>query len=230
VQVVTIKSDILQHDTLLLEENDTLEIIYNLYGTNGLLSFTIYNKSDKPLYVDWKRSAFIRGENRTVYWQDRAEILLVTEGYSIDWLRDFSTNRSYSYGVMHKPEQVSFIPPKTAISMARFRIDATIWNGDFTTQTVKNSYKKGEGFVLTKDFDNTNSPIAFRNFLTFSLKHDFSEEFYIDHSFWAGNITHMKKKQFNGPLIPVVENGFTLYDYSFPYQKPNLFFSPISTY
>ena len=231
VQVATVKSDILQNDTLLRYENDTFEIVYNLFGQNGLLAFTIYNKSNVPLYIDWKRSAFIKGSDKFAYWEDKSDIYTVTKGSSVRWLRDYSSNRNYSTSVITKPEQITFIPPKTAVSMARYQISSSIWSKNLTADTIPSTIKKGTTTVWRNSFDASTSPFEFRNFLTLSQKHDFSTEFYIDHSFWISDIMKIQDKEYGGPLITNTDdNSRKLYDYSFPYRKPNTYYTDIFNY
>lgn len=229
VQVATVKSDILQNDTLLRYENDTFEIVYNLFSENGLLAFTIYNKSNVPLYIDWKRSAYIKGSEKFAYWEDKSNIYSVTEGSSVRWLRDYSTTRNYSTSVITKPEQITFIPPKTAVSMARYNLSSSVWGSGLSEDTIASTLKRGITKIWKKSFDASTSPFAFRNFLTLSQKHDFSTEFYIDHSFWVSDIMKIQEKEFGGSLIITNTNeyGRDLYNYSFPYRKPNSFYTDI---
>ena len=51
-------------------ENDSIKIIYNFWKNKGLLSFSIYNKLNKPVYVDWKKSSYINNSIKRNYWED----------------------------------------------------------------------------------------------------------------------------------------------------------------
>lgn len=226
--MVTVDSPIAKNDSLLIESNDTFEITYNFFEKDGLVAFVIYNKSSVPLYVDWKRSAFIVGTNKTDYWTDATHFVSVTQGYNIQWLRDFSTSRNKTAGVIIKPEQITFIPPKTAISMARFKISNSIWNSGLKEQEVPKNYKKGKTKIKTANYTDSTSPYKFRNFLTLSLKHDFSSEFYIDHAFWIKNIAQMIDTQFYGPYRPTQsENGYIAQEPTYPLHKPNRYYNII---
>lgn len=225
VRVVSVSSPILQNDTLLRQANDTFEIVYNLFDENGLVSFSIHNKYNTPLYVDWKRSAFITGTQKYDYWEDKAEAYIVTSGRTLQWLRIYGDTYYQSYGIISKPEQISFIPPNTTVTMARFRISGNLIDTGLKAQQVNKTYKKGTTKIHVKNYVEANSPLSFRNFLTLSLKHDFSEEFYVDHKFWVNEITEMPDKQFNGPAVYVKEeNGFMQTDYTYPYSQPNRFY------
>ena len=52
-------------------ENDTVKISYSFWANHGLMAFSIYNKLDKPIYIDWKNSAFIYNSNKLNYWIDQ---------------------------------------------------------------------------------------------------------------------------------------------------------------
>ena len=42
-------------------ENDTMRLTYNFHGEGGPITMTVFNKTDKPLFVNWKKSSLIRG-------------------------------------------------------------------------------------------------------------------------------------------------------------------------
>ena len=48
-------------------ENDSVKITYSFYGNNAPVSIQVFNKLDKPLYIDWQRSAAIIGDNAVSY-------------------------------------------------------------------------------------------------------------------------------------------------------------------
>lgn len=227
VQVLTVNADFAQQDTLLRYSNDTFEIVYNTYGENGQLSFIVFNKSDVPLYIDWKRSAFIRGTQKQDYWSSDISVSTVTTAdYNILWLSAYSQRRYYTEGVLTQQEQITFIPPRTAITMSKFRRSPAINPKDVQEKVVRKSYKKrGTTKVHEVAFTKENSPVSFRNFLTLSLKHDFSEEFYVDHQFWVSQSIKMAKKQYEGMSV-LVEDADAIYvDYTYPYRAPNVYFT-----
>lgn len=227
VQVLTVNADFAQQDTLLRYSNDTFEIVYNTYGKNGQLSFIVFNKSNVPLYIDWKRSAFIRGMQKQDYWD--GDIIINTQttaDYNISWLSAYSQRKYYTQGVMTQQEQITFIPPRTAVTMSKFNISPPIHAKGTNEKVVSKSYKKrGTTKVHEVAFTKENSPVSFRNFLTLSLKHDFSEEFYVDHQFWVSQSVIMAKKQYEGMPVLVEDADATYVDYAYPYRKPNVYFT-----
>src|SRR5258705_9998756 len=57
-----------------IAENDTCRITYNFCGEKGPIHISIYNKTNKPLQVDWKKSAVIFGENAVSYFTSESKI------------------------------------------------------------------------------------------------------------------------------------------------------------
>lgn len=51
-------------------ENDTIRVAYAFWAENGKMGIFIYNKSDKPIYIDWKKCSFIIEGTKQDYWQD----------------------------------------------------------------------------------------------------------------------------------------------------------------
>jgi hypothetical protein len=238
VQVATIKSNILQQDTLLRYENDTFEIVYNLYAENGMLSFSIYNKSNVPLYIDWKRCAMIQGTQKQDYWNGTIKLQTASTGrtyvstYHSRWYNSYARTHNFSVGTMTQEEQITFIPPKTAITMSKFKLSniAEFKQDHPTEATVQKTYKTGNTKIYKSEYTAESSPLMFRNFLTLSLKHDFSDEFYVDHTFWVSQITKMEKKQFEGGLISIYNgNNYEGEDFQYPYRKPNNFYISVIT-
>jgi hypothetical protein len=48
-------------------ENDTLKIVYDFWAERGILFFSIYNKLDIPIYLDWKKCSFIKNGDKYDY-------------------------------------------------------------------------------------------------------------------------------------------------------------------
>src|SRR4051812_46882763 len=48
-------------------ENDSLRLVYNFNGANAPINITIQNKLQKPVYIDWQRSALIVNDKAISY-------------------------------------------------------------------------------------------------------------------------------------------------------------------
>ena len=75
-----VSPQVLNRGRELVYENDTLRIQYDFWHERGLLSFSVYNKLGRPLYIDWAQSGFKltkkykmgkEGEPHSIpYWHD----------------------------------------------------------------------------------------------------------------------------------------------------------------
>lgn len=63
-------------------ESDTLKITYAFWTSKGVMSFSVYNKSDRPIYIDWKNSSFIYNGKKLNYWTDEFQTISQSTGVS----------------------------------------------------------------------------------------------------------------------------------------------------
>ncbi len=106
-------------------ENDTLRLTYIFTGKDGSLNVNIYNKTSQPLYVNWKKSAYIRSEQSVSLFDNNVMILGRAYGknyYTRNWTSASSANFTASFAL---PEGVDFIPPVSGISKALPRLGLT---------------------------------------------------------------------------------------------------------
>lgn len=62
------------NDNYVFSENDTLRIVYMFWGKNGVMGIFIHNKTEYPLYIDWKKCSFITGTTKHDYWDETTTI------------------------------------------------------------------------------------------------------------------------------------------------------------
>lgn len=112
-------------------DNDTACIIYSFYGEDGPVSVAIQNNLDKPLFVDWLRSALIVNGKAFSIHNGAVPIEGVTEstlyGSSYRWDRQYSSSDGYSrgsfQGEMQMPKDIEFIPSHAQIETANLKLD-----------------------------------------------------------------------------------------------------------
>lgn len=135
-------------DGAFVYENDTVKITYDFWSEHGKLSFTVYNKLNVPIYIDWRKSSYITGEDKVDYWRDVETIDAATistgRGYSenknvfnptvsvpenggvvtygtvTNVGNSVSGSASVSKAVKTKQERITFLAPKTSISKTPF--------------------------------------------------------------------------------------------------------------
>ena len=60
---------------------DSLVIIdYDFWSSGGVVNFSIYNKSDAPIYINWKNSNFIFNGYNNEYWWNSGNPPKFTDG------------------------------------------------------------------------------------------------------------------------------------------------------
>lgn len=149
-------------------ENDTVRITYHFWAYKGQMQFDIYNKTDMPIYFDWKTSAYIPNDKMVSYWQDVTN----TEGV-------FYTSRLYGgSGVgagksksTHQ-ERIGVVPPHSMITNNQF-----------------NLVKKYSEVEQSGTYEKNNTPLRFRNYLTLCTNEKFEGKVTsVDNSFFVASI------------------------------------------
>ena len=162
-------------DSNFVYENDSVKITYTLWANGGAMSFVIFNKMGKPLYVDWERSSMIVNAVNHFYFSDSL------------------AEMSYSHTA------VGFLPPKTQLQRSMSRIvtkNIAAWSS-FETQTqTRNDTKNTQTKIYVRKFTADNSPVVFRNFLTLSDRKDFQNTFSVDNKFYISEVQAMDVRNF----------------------------------
>ena len=87
-------------------ENDTVKIAYDFWDNHGKMSFSIYNKLNIPIFVDWKNSALIINDNKYAYWEEKE----IKKGHSSNVsYKGISSGSENSTTI--KVERVTSMPP-----------------------------------------------------------------------------------------------------------------------
>lgn len=199
-QLFETKSSLPVHKNQYVFDNDTLRIEYNFWANKGLLSYRIINKLDVPVYIDWKKSSFIRNGYKMDYWSDIATTN--TSGASYSFYRNvwFSESTSNTF----KPERVLFLAPKSFITVERFTIcgrSTPLPTGSATATIPVPEHPRKAVKVKSLEYAPSGSPLTFRNFLTYSLTEQLSSENYVDNSFYVSEVIEMKRMDFfNGSI------------------------------
>jgi hypothetical protein len=232
LQVVTLRSNqVPVKEKAFVLENDTLRLSYDFYSPNGAVRFIIYNKLNRPLYIDWAKSAFIQGTERVPYWEDAVAFNTRFRSTGIDWTSWLSTNRGSMQGTLRRDDRISFIPPGTEIRQVKFvaksdphfRFNPSLKPETGTTRVITQTGREVDSPVLQYRFEEASSPLLFRNYLTFSTDERFSQEFYVDNEFYVSEVEELDGRALFGMnYIPAMLNG-PLTGLSNRYNAPNKF-------
>ena len=188
-------------------ENDTLRIVYNFNSPGGSMSFLILNKLNVPLYLDWRKSSFIQNNFKNNYWEDIVETKTI--GSNLEFTKSQNLNTkiwnlnniglSAFASIVTKPERITFIPPSTLIPQDKFTLYPksyyTFQGEPGVKEQILDSKKRCK--IQFENYEPKDSPLTFRNFLTFSTSENFTTEFYLDNSFYVCSIKKFKSKFLN---------------------------------
>ncbi|MBV4358273.1 hypothetical protein [Pinibacter aurantiacus] len=179
IKLVTVDStNVANKNNTFIFSNDTVSVKYDFWASGGGMNFEIINNTNKPLYFDWKKSAFLPNNKMMSYWKD--ETNTVSTGTS-SYYYGFSTASGKSKSI--RKERIGVVPPKASITSHIYTIVPK-------TQTAP---KVG-------NYSYDNSPLKFRNYLVMSFTESFSDqEFYLDNEFFikeVKSITDTKKDKF----------------------------------
>lgn len=234
----------LKNNEYLYENNDLL-ISYNFWAEGGRISFSINNKTDAPIYIDWDKSHFIYNGISFEYWNDMEETNTISSSNQSKRSKTINTNNtlvlntgriseiksteinnrfSQSNSIKTKQKKIIQIPPKSTINVSRFSIESTpYFNCNFNLKST--SLKSPISKVFTKD----ESPILFRNYLTYSINHSFEQVKSIDNEFFISSISFLSKNTFLGTDstyqdCDVFGNYMYKHHYNQPFKKSNSFY------
>lgn len=154
-----------------ISDSDSLLVAYWFNGENTPIYINVYNKTDKPLYVDWSRSSLIK-DGQAISYQGR--ISSVSDGgQHYPWLDD----------------QV-FIPPHSRKTFYSPVLSAFQY-GDLDNQYFKKDTVRMAGGYTTSvkrlDFSTKTTPLRFRSYLSFYTNNS-NEPFSVEHDFYVSNL------------------------------------------
>ena len=187
IQYLTVSSPqaIKNKEKDLVFENDTVKITYRFNGGPGPISISVQNKSAFPVQVNWKKSAFILDGRPKSYFS--GEFLLKGD-LSIDSSRSIIRQASYK-GQLETDEALQFLPPNSSVTKKMSVLPSgkikNITAGKGVAKSLKSTPTQRFKYIQYR-FDETNSPLLFRSFLT--LQSAGGQEVFMDHHFYISEI------------------------------------------
>ena len=199
-----------------VSENEDLRISYDFWGEHGLMYFTIYNKSNKPVYIDWKKSVYVHNQWKNDYWIEKTTSESITVPIGDQKSRSFRNVMSTVVS-----ERVTFLPPDCFISVPMtfeilnhlnrkqqihaFRENKIIaisdnlkWDENSKREVIKKPSGKGSFKAYTLNYTKDTSPYRFRNFITYSSDEKFTTEKTFDNEFFVKRFVQMGSCRFFG--------------------------------
>jgi hypothetical protein len=211
-------SNIVGGGRMLQYHNDTIQIAYFFWSDGGIMDLIIHNRSNRPLYIDWKKCSFITGSTKNDYWDENVLIKEngTSDGASTRLFGILLNNSSFSsITSLTKQERITFLPPGTTIERNYFRITESLVKLDdpLTTDTLlllkQSHWLTGNDYydkstlvrILIKKYEEDTSPLKFRSFITYSLDEKFSTEAYVNSSFYISCIIQIPQWAFDAKKI-----------------------------
>ncbi len=181
-------------------ENDDVKVVYWFWADHGVMSFLFWNKTDMPVYIDWKKSAMINNGKRLSYYTNQYASNYKAYGtaYGLEWLDVFndyysmSSSTKLSRESLVKGERITFIPPKSYITQAFYNLTANIYFDVTDRNTEEETINFCKVYV-----SRSNKDISFRNFVTYSFSENFTTENYIDNEFHLNKVVTLNNANFN---------------------------------
>lgn len=211
-----------KQDQFFIYENDTIKVSYIFWGANGAMIFNVYNKLDKPIYVDWKKSSFVGKGVKGSYYEERTRS--TSNSVAMSKYAGFGSLLALNMnGIEVKEERITFVPPHSNITkssgyqlvygylkLKKSELRDTVIDGKSCYQTA---FDKSMG-------------ITFRNYLTYSFKESFDQEYSVDNTFYLSKVVVMNSSQFMGSQIykPLSNNII----WQHPYKSADKFYYPTS--
>jgi hypothetical protein len=199
-QYITLNSDIYQTDNqTFVWENDSVKVQYAFWGKNCPLSIQIYNKLNKPLYVDWSKSAVIYSDGSSfILWNDQASINSGTVSSAVN-VGGLILGGSQTTGTIVRSKSVDFIPPASRVSVCPMYVRSTFIK-PLPSELKKKQVYYGNMEPFKADFytfNPNNSPFSFRCYLTLSTEDNFANYFFLDQPFWVSQVIETQSEPNN---------------------------------
>lgn len=188
-QHVRLASDAPQNDqSEFLIENDSLSIIYSFKGQSGPIYMELFNKLDKPFYVDWSKSALIVDGLSYSFWKDEAKMSGTSTNYEVITQDGAARSVGNLNGSIVKNDKVTFIPPHSRVDVNSFSLQDQFFNAP-AEAGVKSEIHTRDGHkkVMKYSFSKEDSPMNFRIFLTLAMDDRFEKPLHIDNTFWVSD-------------------------------------------
>jgi hypothetical protein len=178
------------------EENDTMRIEYNFNGYSGPVSIRILNKTDRPLYVDWKRSSIIVNNNAISYFNPNIQLDGTISSQSIQSTNQVSAGDGTVHANLAVQPGISFIPPHAYTQNNYVHLSSFV-NSRIPAEQMKREklYIDNLEYNLRKIyFSETNTPLFFKSYITFILGDNNGQSFSKQHDFYIASFSRTSLK------------------------------------
>lgn len=171
------------------EENDTMRIEYNFSGSGGPVAITIFNKTNLPLYVDWKRSSFIVNDKAVSYFNPNVRLDGTINSQSIQSVNQITDGRAAIRADLLVQPGSSFIPPQS------YAQNTYVYLTTFVDTRIPIEKMKREKLQIGQfnyriwkaDFSEADTPLFFKSYITFTMSDNSGQFFSKQHDFYIAS-------------------------------------------
>ncbi len=204
-------------------ENDSVKITYSFSGNNAPVSIQVFNKLDKPLYVDWQRSAAVIGDDAVSYMPNKVNISGSYSGTTYSWqsrprtsLTNYSSTSGNISAVADLPKNTTFLPPHSQASnvpilLTKDRIQLP--DNNYPKEKI-NLFDGENGLraeVQVANFMKDNSPLKFKSYLTlYTQDGNVIKPMAYQHEFYVSKIVNTNTEPFYLPEFQRQRGDFFL--------------------
>lgn len=212
----TSKTAKLNSEGFLTYSDDNITLIYDLWSEAKLIRFSVYNKTDKPITIDWTKSHFILQDNSFDFFSNNVSTfssgLLQRSTYY-----NHSSAASTIKTTTTKEKEQTHVPPFSIVN------ESFYINSPLVFDCVNYLKKLKKQQVEKYDYNEANTPYKLRNYITYYTVENKTKT--IDNDFYISMVQNMNKFTFLGDRKKEqICNEFGVKSfketYSFPYYKP----------
>lgn len=213
-------------------ENEDCAITYNLWGHSGDLSFALYNKTDRDLFVVMPQSFFIKNGMAYNYYSDSEQITRTALGASsaqintnVTWgslltkgTKDAAMVESTS---ITKSEEIICIPPHSTKIFNGF---ALIGAAHKDCDDFKFNYPKKSSDKIT--YSKEDSPWKYRNRIAYTFNAKERDCKYVDNELWVSSLQNYRDKYMTETVkVKMCETNIEEEKEIVLYSAPNAFYN-----
>ena len=209
-QVYDVKSsDVIKENNVFKFENEDCRITYNMWSDGGNVSYLVYNKTDRNLFLVMPKSFFIVNGVANDYYSESTYLNTVTSSMASSAqvsIGGFINNRLWyptavsrgysvsggvasSRGVETKEPRLICVPPASSKFIRGFNICDKVYKD---CEEVRFNYPKKTSPEV--HYTEATTPLSFRNLIAYTFDDDEKDIHYLDHSFWMSSLQNYSYK------------------------------------
>jgi hypothetical protein len=174
-----------------MRETDSLIVRYYLSGYDCPVVVEVFNKTNKPMYIDWRRSAIIYKDLSISFIQTptinaAAATTTFTPANAPSPILNTSSSYSEIYGEINQSQEVSFIPPRSYVRSRPLTLESGFL---ITAEQLGKKYIAAKNvWVRSKQFSYDETPMKFRSHITVTFTDDLKNATIINDEFWVNEV------------------------------------------